>query len=202
MTNEIKDYTDNQRIMFSLHEIDFFIEELYNDKKRYKKYCEGNLQNASEEKIQEMQVLSLLEKLGYPMDEMGTYLYKNMVIKISNHLKEVKSQKEISDCKNLILDLKDGFSQFYLDVARNDLDIGVKTFHKCLERAISKIDYSKADPILIWKVYGNVNEEMDYGEHAFIIGAYVSGIINQPQYEISKNIPKIKKLINVPENNE
>lgn len=166
------------------------------DKKDYMEYKNGISKEFTEERKIEMNTLQLLENLGYPMDELGTYLYKNIIVKV---IKSISVDEGFINCKNLLLQLKDAFSQFYFDIARNDLDMGLKTFHRHIEDTLSKVDYSKANPLIINKIYSKNIYDIDYGEQAFILGACISGLLKTEQsLEIVK--PKIKKLSNMLDN--
>ena len=82
------------------------------DKKLYERYkeCEAkankkNVANVmtselSDDQLEEMQVLSILDNLGYSLDEMGTYLYKEVIVTAYN---------EINDRPNLSGDLRNEY---------------------------------------------------------------------------------------------
>ena len=50
----------------------------YEDKRDYEKFKSGSLDELSEDRLEQLEVLATLEKLSFPMDSMGTYLYKDM----------------------------------------------------------------------------------------------------------------------------
>lgn len=168
------------------------------DKDDYTKYKQGNLKTITEERKIEMEILQLLENLGFPMNELGTYLYKNMVFKIVKQLKESSDKLELINLKDILLKLKNAFSQFYVDVAKHDLDMGIKTFHKHIENALEKIDYSKANPLILKRIYSKIHHDIDYGELAFILGMYIMGCLETEQ-SLNDIKPKIKKLSNMPD---
>ena len=99
-----------------------------------------------------MQVLEFLERLGFSMAEVGTYYFKDLIIKIITLLDEdLASEDEIADM------LEQPYSQLYFDVARNELDVGIKSFNEYVTFAFEAIDIEKADPDLLEKVV----EKMD-----------------------------------------
>ena len=75
---------------------------------------------------------------------------------------------------------KNPFSQLYFNLARNERDMGVKKFHRIIERALSKINYENATSETLYKVYGNFPFEMDYGENAFTLANYLNQHLEKP----------------------
>ena len=95
----------------------------------------------------------------------------------------------------MILDeLQDAFSLHYKQTARGDLDIGVRTFHHTVYDIVNKVDYKKADPILIYEIFGDRKKEMDYGEQALYMAAYIS---KEPIKRKQEEPPKVKKLTTI-----
>lgn len=186
----IDSYTMEERLQIVLAGLDGAFTEVSYDKKCYSAYKEGRLDGMSLETQEEMRILELLEQLGFPMGETGTYLYKNMIAKAVQKISDISTRKEILDCKELITEMKTPYSQFYFDIARNDLDMGVTSFHRCVQRALSKVDITNADPMLLFQIYSNFTEDMDYGEQAFVLSTYVAGFL-KPKAPV---IPKIKML--------
>lgn len=99
----------------------------------------STLELSSQER-EEIKVLSLLEKLGFPMEQTGTYLFKEMVMKAVSELQEVTSWQEKERIKQ---EMEFPFSQFYVDVARNNMDMGIKTFHYVINLSYTQTNISK-----------------------------------------------------------
>lgn len=49
------------------------------EKELYENLKEGNFKNITENEERNVEILSILEKLGYPMTNLGTYLYKDLI---------------------------------------------------------------------------------------------------------------------------
>lgn len=139
----------------------------------------------TEEKSLEMTVLYVLQNLGYPMDKLGTYLYKNVITSVIYILKEEPMKKS-----KLLTQLEDPFSFFYFNLARNELDMGVKTFHSYIEKSILEIDNEKIDKTLCSQIYNFHQEDIDYGQNALLIGHFIFKCMNT----VKQEIPKIKML--------
>ena len=140
------------------------------DKQAYMEYKKNKL----DYKNNDMEVLVLLENLGYPTNEVGTYLYKYMILKISEYLETgLTIRQEPITKEQLKLEIKNFFSQFYLDIARNELDMGIKTFHNYISVAVSKINYENLNISLFYEIFGNNIQDIDYAEQAFIIATYI-----------------------------
>ena len=67
----------------------FFHSYAYEERRDYEKYKSGSLDELSEDRLVQMEVLDVLEKLSFPMDKMGTYLYKDMIVKVMRYLNGV-----------------------------------------------------------------------------------------------------------------
>ena len=143
------------------------------DRIEYDSYKAGILEDISSDKELEMKTLSLLEQIGFSMNDIGTYLYKNMVVEVAKRLRKISNDDEL-EREKLLLYIRSPYSQFYVDVARNDLDMGIKTFHEYVDVALSKVDLSAADNGGAFDIYNNFSGEVDYGEQLFTIGSYVA----------------------------
>lgn len=159
----------------------------------YLAYRKDELTDITEDKKLSMETLALLEQLGYPMDQLGTYLYQHLIYKT---IKERQRQFEMGNTTDeyILGELQDAFSLHYKQTARGDLDIGVRTFHHKVYETVSNVDYKKADPVLLYEIFGDEKKEMDYGEQALYMASYISkDRIKSKQEEP----PKIKKLTTI-----
>lgn len=144
-------------------------------KQDYINYRFGNLIDASEDKLLEMEILSLLDRLGYPMNEIGTYLYKEVILSLVEYMNNIGNKGNVSSYLDLTEQLNNSYSQFYFDIARNDLDMGLKSFHNSIGIAIDKIDYTKTDSSLLSSLCEQYSYELNYGELAFEIASLILG---------------------------
>ena len=136
----------------------------------------------------ETSAILLLEKLGYPMDRLGTYLQKTIILRVAEYLETgLTVRNESITEEELKMELNNYFSQFYFEIARNELDIGTRTFHAHIKDAVEKIDYSKVDENIIDNLFYNCPKSIDYAKQAFILGSYIANTKTKTQ-------PKIRKL--------
>lgn len=191
MTKELKELYEKEKKTLISHGVDYAMYDTHKDKEDYDLYKTGELVEISSDKKLEMKVLSLLEQLGYPMHEIGTYFYKNMITKVLKKLSVIEEKDPLIN-KELKSQLEDTYSQFYVDVARNDLDIGVTSFHMYIMHAIANIDYSKADPELLIKIYSNFPEDMNHGEQAFALASFLLGKM-EPKRQTSLLIKRLQR---------
>lgn len=141
----------------------------------------------------ETTVILLLEKLGYPMDRLGTYLQKTIILRVAEYLETgLTVRNESITEEELKMELNNYFSQFYFEIARNELDIGTRTFHAHIKDAVEKIDYSKVDENIIGNLFCSCPKSMDYAEQAFILGSYLAGKLETKK----NNSVKTRKLEN------
>lgn len=168
-----------------------------NDRGIYREYKNGDIEKLTEEEIKEMQALSVLENLGYPMDELGTYLYKEVIVYARDEIDGYNRRKEEDKekAKDLLINLEDAYSNLYHMIAREDLEMGIKSFHICIWRAVQEIDDSKIDRELAEKIFGKNPIPLTYGAQAFKIASYLS-----KKYMIKYDGAKVKQLLNVPYN--
>lgn len=193
------EYNDGEKLFQVLGGTSYGVYLSKADRQSLENYKNGLPKKIEDDKKKEMEVLLLLEKLGYPMDELGTYLYKNLIVYVINRLENVESKEQILNTKQLLTELKDFFSRIYLELARFDLEMGIKTFHYYIMEALNKRDFKKADKNLIYDIYSRFSYEIDYAEQAYILGAYMLGKfepVNVDSEEVK--LPKIKKLNNMP----
>lgn len=195
MVNDKDKLSKDKCLILVLNGLDYTMCGTFSEKKEYFDYKDGKLTNLSDKQKQEMNILTLLEEIGYPMEEIGTYFYKNMIVKVIEYL-ETLDNNNINDYQKLILQLKNYYSQFYLEVAKNELGIGIKPFHSFVTKAVSKIDYTKADSTLLYQIYSNFSEDMDYGEQALVLGSFILGKI-EPKRPFNPMIKKLTKKTKV-----
>ena len=65
------------------------------DKKVYEKSKQEVLKDINITKKMTLNILSLLEKLGYPMDELGTYFYERLILSVYESLNEIVKEKDM-----------------------------------------------------------------------------------------------------------
>ncbi len=132
--------------------------EVYNDYKNGK----SNIIAIGEGK-KELEILEFLDNLGFPINEVGTYYYKDLIIRILALLDEGISVEEISQA------LEEPYSQLYFDVARNELDVGIKSYNGIINLAFEGIDISKANPDLLKIIVEKMNDAISNYQLPLII---------------------------------
>ena len=189
----------NEELIRVLQGTSFAVYSAKKDKEKYELYKKGELKNIDEETKKELKILDILERLGYPMNELGTYLYKDLINEVCDEMKGVSTRRDIDKCRILLQELTDTYSNLYHYIAREWKEMGIKTFHLYIGQATERIDKEKIDKELSKKIYGNNHNSQDYGLHAFQIAAYT---LNKYSYDNIKvyEQPKIKKLSNMPNN--
>lgn len=138
-------------------------------------------------------ILSLLEKMGFLINKLGIYYYKDVIFKIIKQLYQI-DEPLLEEYYNNVLkrNLVDPYSQFYFDLARNEYDIGIKTFHICIENSFNTLDQTKEAYQLLLEMINESEEEICYGQLAFKIAIYIK---NTNDYNKNNN-PKIKQKTN------
>ena len=183
----LSDFSKKQRAGESAFTRGYFLGLMTDDRDDYKKYQAGCLEGVSEDKLLEMEVLSVLDRLSFPLQDVGTYLFKDMIVKAIQELDGYDAFGNVITEDELLHQMRQPFSQFYVDVARNELDMGIKTFHTHIERTLEDVDYKKADVSLLYEIYSNFSNETDYGEHAFIIAKHMRNTNKKKAPQFKKN---------------
>lgn len=142
------------------------------DKKQYYRYKDDEkikngeyVSELSTYQMDEIRIMSILERLGFSLDEVGTYLYKELVINVYSDIEKTG--------ENLLEELKNPYSSYYQQIARGYYEMGVKTFHKYINSAIESIDETKVDESLVETIFGNDIVNSGYGIRAYEIAAYM-----------------------------
>lgn len=97
---------------------------------KYRNSLENNLNEL------DIEVLTYLENMGCSTDVRGTYYFKDMIISIIEKLLRFSSLSG-EEIQELMIELNNPYSQFYLDLARNKHDLGINTFNQYIRQATS-----------------------------------------------------------------
>lgn len=139
-----------------------------------------------------IRIRSLLERLGYNYSY-GRSLYEDWIFDIMQVLKRVKRREEILALKDYLSNLNYGLSNYYHSYVREELWMGLRSFHSRMEEMVDLIDYESADSELLSKIYGNIDYSINYAENAFLLAAYLLGIKKDEDKDY-KSVVVIKKL--------
>lgn len=195
MIKKLVDLTELEKLNMLIDGTSYAMFEAHLDKEAYEKSKKGELEEISEIQERDIKILRILEGLGYPMDELGTYLYKDVIAEAYEKVKDVSSRRDMDKCRELMASLNDAYSDFYRWIARDDKEIGVKSFHFYIGEAISKIDDNSIDKELAIKVFGSNPEDLNYGLQAFQLACYAS---DRYSMEPDFKKPKVMGLSNSP----
>lgn len=143
------------------------------DKERYINYKYNNAKPSDKYEKDAMEIISILERLGFSLDEVGTYLYKELIVSI---YQEIKSDEEITESREEML------NRLIKKLVYNILEITKDQYEEFVKESIDSIDGNDIDIELSDKIFKD--SIYDYGNNAFEI-AY--------QYKEIKKIEKEKK---------
>ena len=162
---------DDERLDVFFNSVNFMANAAHKDKKAYEAYKRNQevIEGAS---IEELEILSILDELGYPLGEIGTYLYKALIVNVLNYLRGVPIRREVLSEEELKEQLSNPFSQLFFDIARNDMDLGIKTFHAAISRASANVDSENVNRKLSEEIFSGNFEPMDYSLNALDIAKY------------------------------
>lgn len=148
----------------------------------YKKYSNNIEVTLSDEQMKHMEVLETLENLGFPMDEVGTHYYKDVILSICDDINNEES--------NLVYELDNMHSNLYHMIARDEYDMGTKVFNAYINGAIERIARERADKDLMCSIFGMTyddfpvfeyddNKNKTFGREAYCIAMYLVGKVNE-----------------------
>ena len=155
-------------------------DEMASKYKDYKKKMMP-IEKLSQREKKEVETLKILEELGYSLEETGTYFYKDVIVKAVEQLQESSSEESYQE---LIEDLNNDYSQFYFDIARNGYDVGLKTFHGCINMSRETKNIQNT---LLQERIGIEEANMNYKQEALLIANYIT------ENQTRKEIPQIKQ---------
>lgn len=165
------------------------------ENKVHNNFKKGIFKDLTVSEERDIEILSILEKLGYKMSHLGTYLYKDLIASVCDEIEDMGISELQSEEEEMLEFLNNGYSSLYVGIASDDKELGCKTFHYYIEDAISKIDEEKIDTSLASRIYGT-SEDITYGTAALHIAEYyLNG--HTYDYGMDYEIPKVKKLENV-----
>lgn len=155
----------------------------------YKRQLSGNNDLTGEEK-RKVAALSLLEQLGYPMGNIGTYLYVTVIAEIMYKFENSNKDNFVENGKQILKEINNPFSSFYVLLARENLDMGVKSFHEAINDAIENVDLTRVSGGLSYDIYNGLPDEVSVSENAFILASY---LLNRTAKKEAK-MPYIKTI--------
>ena len=177
--------------------------ELYNtDYDNYMLYKENKIKGEIPEyNLDEMKVLDTLSELGFPMDNFGTYFYKDVIMETKPCLDRIIKCGHIEEYETLKEIIENPCNSFYLNISRNQNEMPVMRLHRGIMDAIEAIDASKINMDTVYQVFGSNSSINSYGEAAIKIGLYTFGMrshdVKSSAYEefmYYKETPKIKQI--------
>lgn len=199
MVKDLKQFSEKEQFEMIVQGVSYAMYVANSDREKYamfKRCCTANLSKTDKKDVN---ILYILEHLGYSLDELGTYLYKDVISNVCEFLKDMAENPDMDKCKWMLAQLSDGHSNFYHVLAGEDKEMGMNSFHLYIQQAIDNINEDAIDDELVSRIFGDDVEVQDYGMQAFQIAAYTSALYSYDNVEIHQR-PAVRKLTNVAEN--
>lgn len=153
-------------------------------KQSYMKYKFANARLVDAVYATKMEILSLLDRLGFPMYEAGTYLYMELIFDIADK-RRVIDVDDNDSCLELMSQVSEVHSLVYRDTC-SKLDVDLGLFHREINRVIALIDESKIDEGLLNLVCSEHEDNLHYGELAFSLASVVLGLKREKKSKLVK----------------
>lgn len=177
--------------MFFAHGSCYASLSIERDMENYNLLKQGKISN-NKQICLDTQILYVLDNLGFDMEHIGTYLYKDVIKKVYNILGNIDEIEKYEKYRDLLLELNNRNSNFYFDIAREEKEIGVKSFFRYIDNAIEKS--GENNEYFSSKIGLKLNE--NFGTSVIMISKYIkekNDLINNQNRE---NVRKIKLAIN------
>ena len=140
----------------------------------YNKYKENNSIALTEDESKQVRFLSIVDKLGFPMDEAGTHLYKDVVMATYDEIMTYRKEDAQERALSLLEELQDRYSSFFHVIARDEYEIGNDSFHMHVAEAVKGINSDDVDDMVKDAIFGvDYVEENPYTQ-AFRIASYMA----------------------------
>ena len=154
--------------------IGFMLSGIYRDKKAYEGY-KKNGEILEYSSLEEMEIVAILEEIGYSLDTAGTYLYKSLIISVLNYLKGNAVRLEVLDEEELQRQLNEPYSQlyFYKDAEKTEV---LGSYACNYANASLKVLENNADGELVGKIFTGKFDPRLYGINALMIAKYYANL--------------------------
>lgn len=163
-----------QKVFDELRNNKFSTKEHQSNIKEYNEYKNGKLENISTEKEIEMKIFDTLIELGFSIENIGTFFYKELIMEISRTL-NCKNVYGIEFCNEETIKemLNNRYSSIYIEIAKFYLEISCDTFHNRIKDAVKEVDISKTNKDLVVEIFEGHEDAKSYQEQALYIGKYI-----------------------------
>ena len=118
-----------------------------------------------------IEMLGVLEKLGFPMDKPGTYLLSVLAEEAYNKFSAEDYDEAMQASHVVLTDLSRKRSFTSMDIA-NGLNIMSNDFEEYINDAINSIDKNNVDQKVANRIYGPYKRNKEYGVLAYQIAKY------------------------------
>lgn len=135
---------------------------------KYDEYKKGVLlpEELNEREKKEIEVLKVLDQLNYPMNQTGTYFYKEVIL---NLVESFEYDLTADDYHYLLSALDHDYSQFYFDISKSYYAISLATFHGCINLA-----FKNNNRIPMNTINNYFPPTTNYKEEAVNIASYIT----------------------------
>lgn len=131
------------------------------DRERYNKYKTTGTKPIDKYEIDAMEIISILERLGFSLDEVGTYLYKELIMSI---YLEIKNSDELTES------IEDMGNRLTNKLTHNVLEMKKDLYEELVKESIDSINGTDIDIELSEKVFKD--SIYNINANAFEIASY------------------------------
>ena len=142
------------------------------DRERYNEYKATGTKPIDKYEKDSMEIISILERLGFSLDEIGTYLYKELIMSM---YQEIKNSNEITETK------EEMSARLVKKLTHNVLEMPCDQYEELVKESIDSIDGNNIDIELSEKVFKN--SIYNYGENAFEIASHYMDVKKEEKKE-------------------
>lgn len=166
------------------------------DMDNYKLYKENKIEGEIPEyNMAEMKTLDTLSDLGFPMDHMGTYFYKDVIMATKPYLESIINEGIIEKYDYLKNVVDEPYNSFYLNISRGQNEMPLMDLHVGIMSAINNVNKDNINMSTVYEIFGAAGSvEHTYGQAAIKIGLYSFGMRSLGKITPCYDGPKLIKI--------
>lgn len=169
-----EDFTDEERYRLECLHISKAMYKMSLIQKQYYEYLSRDENSPVDMDDYTFLAALTLSKLGYSMEDFGTYLYAEEIAEIVKRRNEQENFNTRDFFCKTKGDIEKSYSNFYTEIIKEKLDMRFEDFHAYIKESIYNIDWKTTNEKFSRTLYKNINGLLGPFENAWIIANYIS----------------------------
>ncbi|MBR5369777.1 MAG: hypothetical protein IK137_00565 [Bacilli bacterium] len=151
----------------------YWITQIKKNRDLYNEYKSQDITGLTDEEKKQIKFLSIVDGLGYSMDDPGTHLYKDIIVAAYDEMLGYSKEDAEERAATLLTELQNKYSSFYIAIAHDEYEMGNTVFFNYINAAVENKKPANNE-IISDAIFGeNYIEESVYVQ-AFRIALYMA----------------------------